>query len=133
MNIKQYIQAYTLTRSKVLKNYLVGNEDRLFLTDEHEDVRKLMKSNKKETRMFLYRINYFIALFFLIFIVFNIVSSFFLISELGAKAVLIGTGTSLLMLIFFCWLFIKPLTHLFALENKRKKKNIDIYRKFYSE
>lgn len=118
MNIKEYIEKYALTKGKVIGHYLIGNEDRLFLTEEHDDIRRLTKSNKKETRMFFYRVNYFLSLFFLLLILGNLFTLSF--------------EWAVFNMIFFSWVFIKPLVHFFALKNKTKKKNIYIYRKFYS-
>lgn len=115
MNIKQYIEKISLNKSKVLRKYLIGNESKLFLTEEDDDIRNLMKSNKKEFRSLVYRANYFVAIFILVISILNITSF----------------GPVLLLFTFF--LFIKPLAHLFALNNKMKKQNIYYYRKFYGK
>ncbi|WP_452228323.1 MULTISPECIES: hypothetical protein [unclassified Lacinutrix] len=113
MSLEKYIETNKLSKSKCLKYYFLGKEDKLFLTDDHDDIRKLGKSNKKEFRMLLYRANYFLALFFLI-----------------GSIVMISSG-GLIMLLPFFFVFIKPLGHFFALGNKRKKKNIAIYKNYY--
>mgnify|MGYP001032362808 CR=1 FL=1 len=112
MDLKQYINNYGLKKNKVFKNYLLGKEDNLFLTNEHDDITKLMSSNKKEFRRIVYRFNYFLALFVLL------ISIFFLPEGFA-------------FLLFLSPLFIKPITHYFALKNKTIKKNIYIYRKYY--
>jgi hypothetical protein len=115
MNIKQYIEKISLNKNKVLRKYLTGSEYKLFLTEEDDDIQNIMKSNKKEFRSLLYRANYFLAVFVLVIAVLKI------------------TSFGPILLLFSFLLFVKPLAHLFALNNKMKKQNIYYYRKFYGK
>ena len=112
MNIKQYIEEYSIKKSKALRCYFLGNEYKLFLKEEDDHIKNLMKSNKKEFRSMIYRFNYFIALIILL--------------------IVIGTGAFPLIIFLFPF-FIKPLVHFFALDNKIKNKNIYLYKKYYGK
>ncbi|MBE7644635.1 hypothetical protein G1K66_01310 [Tenacibaculum finnmarkense] len=111
---QQDIENKFLTKSQVLKAYLLGNEDKLFLLDEHDHIKNVFKSNKKDMRMSLYRINYFIVVACLL---------------IGLLLIIKSTKASILLIILGFIFSLKPLVHLFALENKRNKMNIYLYKK----
>lgn len=113
MSLEKYIETNKLSKSKALKYYFLGKEDKLFLADDHDHIKNLRKSNNKDFRMLLYRANYFLALLILILSILNITSS------------------GLVVLLFSFYLFIKPLGHFFALDNRIKKKNLALYRSYY--
>ena len=120
MITEELIKNYFLTKSKTIKAYIFGNEDKLFLTDDHDHIKNTFKSNKKETRMMFYRFNYFIA----------VITSFIILSQLNDfQNFLSLLGNSILLFP----LFLKPLVHLFAIKNKRNKKNISLYKQLYGE
>ncbi|WP_053976591.1 hypothetical protein [Mangrovimonas xylaniphaga] len=112
MFTEELIKNYFLTKGKTIKAYLLGNEDKLFLAEDHDHIKNAFKSNKKETRMIFYRINYFIAVILLLIILYSPISNIW-------------------VLLFALPFLIKPLAHLFALENKRIKKNIYLYKELY--
>ncbi len=128
MNIEQYIKTQSLKKSKVLTNYFIGAENKLFYSEEDNHIKNTFKTNKKATRNIIYSFNYYIALILIIFFLFSIfASSSTSNSELSAGSTFLALSGFLIFIPFF----IKPIIHFFALENKRKKKNIEIYKSFY--
>ncbi|WP_370424994.1 hypothetical protein [Tenacibaculum dicentrarchi] len=108
MFTQKFIKENFLTKSQVLKAFLLGKEDRLFIENPDD------WENKKPRRM-LYRINYFLAIFFTLFVLVSI-------SE--------GELTVVIFIVYLI-ILLKPLVHYFALENKRIKKNIFLYKRLY--
>ncbi|MBE7659192.1 hypothetical protein J2Q11_03105 [Tenacibaculum finnmarkense genomovar finnmarkense] len=108
MFTQKFIEENFLTKSQVLKAFLLGKEDRLFIEnpDDWEE--------KKPRRMF-YRINYFLAIFFTLFI----------LGQIQKGELTIG------IFIVYLIILLKPLVHYFALENKRIKMNIFLYKRLY--
>src|SRR5690554_5590673 len=111
MDIKQYVEKYSLTKGKVMRNYLLGREDRLFLIDKADDGKGEMKNNKNRVRRFLYQINYFLAWAYAwtsaltLIISFNEASSY--PPEQDPGVILMA---NLMMWAFTLLLLIKPLT-----------------------
>lgn len=122
MITEELIKNYFLTKSKTVKAYLLGNEDKLFLTEDHDHIKNVFKNNKKVGRMIFYRINYFIALI----ILFHILA---ILSQLNNSPGLLDFLMLLIPLYFI--IFLKPLVHLFALKNRRNNKNIAMYKELY--
>jgi hypothetical protein len=117
MNIQEYIKATSLKKAIVLKNYFVGMEDRLFHTEDDHHIKNLFKTNKKHTREIVYMVVYYIAAFLSIAVI---------------TLILYGKPLAIVFMLLFSPLYIKPIVHFFALENKTKKKNIEIYKSFYN-
>lgn len=109
---QQDIENKFLTKSQVLKAYLLGNEDKLFIVDEED-------WEKKKKRRIFYRISYFAAIAIIFYLLINILNFDLLFDSP--------------FLIFVLLLLLKPLRHFFALENKRNKKNLHLYKMLYGE
>ncbi|WP_435132532.1 SH3 domain-containing protein [Formosa sp. A9] len=124
MITEELIKNYFLTEGKTIKAYLLGNEDKLLTTENYDHIKDIFKSNKRDTRRFFYRFNYFIALLILLLILISIPSSLSNIQNFL---------NFLLCLLIAIPFLIKPLAHLFALKNKRIKKNIYLYKELYGE
>ncbi|MFD2540976.1 hypothetical protein ACFSSB_01480 [Lacinutrix gracilariae] len=127
MITEELIKKYFLTKSKTIKAYLIGNEDKLFLTEDHDHIKNVFKSNKKEGRMIFYRINYFIAVIFLLGSFFMVMSWLSQINNIQDILYIFVLLAPLLLI------FLKPLVHLFALKNRRNNKNISMYKELYGE
>ncbi|WP_452228194.1 YARHG domain-containing protein [Lacinutrix sp. MEBiC02404] len=133
MITEELIKNYFLTKGKTIKAYLLGNEDKLFLTEDHDHIKNVFKSNKKKTRMFFYRVNYFLALLiFLSLLIFSF-SLVLIKSKIDNSQNPIGFSIVLIPLLLIFLLYLKPLVHLFSLKNKRNKMNIHLYKNLYGE
>lgn len=113
MTFKKFIKTNEITRAKAIKHFLLGNEYKLFLTSEDDE-----NYSKIKFRQFVYRIIYFIVVIILFF-------SILLFDSSRPPSGWINFSPSFIM---FLILAIKPIAHLINLKNKRKKKNIYLYR-----
>ena len=117
MNIKEFDKNIAISKGKAIWKCVIAKEKELFIPENQKSkggfFDNLFEEKETDYRGIAYRINYFIAVFWLITTLYSI---------FNAKTDLI-----ILLIIFGFFVYLKPVVHLCALTNRRKKKNIELY------